>query len=167
MATSPGAIANPTAALHVEGEKLRVVNVPEGRIEASPRLDFKLNGRHIDASGEVLIPYARLAPADLTNAVLASDDEVLVGAPPLDPTKRWIVGSNVKLVLGDQVTVDAFGLTAKLGGSITVRSDEGQVTRRPRRAEYRRRQVCRSGPPPGYRTRQADLQQWAGERSGH
>jgi translocation and assembly module TamB len=108
---------------------LRVVNVPEGRIEASPRLDFKLAGRRIDATGEVLIPYARLAPADLTNAVLASDDEVLVGTPPVDPNKRWIVASNLKLVLGDQVNIDAFGLTARLGGAITVRSDEGQVTR--------------------------------------
>ena len=119
----------PYGALHIEGEHLRVVNVPEGRIEASPRLDFKIAGHRIEASGEVLIPYARLAPADLTNAVLASGDEVLVGAPPVDPMKRWIVVSNLKLVLGDQVTMDAFGLAARLGGSITVRSDEGQITR--------------------------------------
>jgi translocation and assembly module TamB len=119
----------PYGALHVEGERLRVVNVPEGRIEASPKLDFKLAGRRIDATGEVLIPYARLEPADLTNAVLASNDEVLVGTPPVDPNKRWIVASNLKLVLGDQVNINAFGLTARLGGAITVRSDEGQITR--------------------------------------
>jgi translocation and assembly module TamB len=119
----------PYGSLHVEGDRLRVVNVPEGRIEASPRLDFRLAGRRIDATGEVVIPYARLKPADLTNAVLASDDEVLVGAPPVDPNNRWIVASNLKLVLGDQVNIDAFGLTARLGGSITVRSDEGQTTR--------------------------------------
>ena len=119
----------PFGDLHVEGDRLRVVNVPEGRIEASPRLDFRLAGRRIDASGEVLIPYARLAPADLTNAVLASRDEELVGAPPIDPMQRWVVASNLKLVLGDQVNVDAFGLTARLGGSITVRTDPGQITR--------------------------------------
>ncbi|MEO8306418.1 MAG: translocation/assembly module TamB domain-containing protein [Pseudomonadota bacterium] len=119
----------PFGELHVEGEHLRVVNVPEGQIDASPNLDFKLEGRRINASGEVLIPFARLAPADLTNAVLASSDEVLVGATPEDPNNRWIVTSNVKLVLGDQVNVDAFGLTARLGGSITLRSDDGEVTR--------------------------------------
>jgi len=107
---------------------MRLVYVPEGRIEASPNLDFKLAGRRIDASGEVLIPFARLAPADLTNAVLTSRDEELVGAPPIDPMQRWIVASNLKLVLGDQVHLDAFGLTARLGGSITVRTDPGEAT---------------------------------------
>jgi translocation and assembly module TamB len=119
----------PYGGLHVEGERLLIVNVPEGRIEASPRLDFRLTGHRIDVSGEVLVPYARLAPADLTNAVLSSSDEVLVGAPAADPTQRWTVVSNLRLVLGDRVNMDAFGLAARLGGSITVRTDEAQVSR--------------------------------------
>ncbi len=119
----------PFGDLHVEGERLRIVDVPEARIDASPKLDFKLNGHHIDATGEVLIPSARLEPADLTNAVLASGDETFVNAPPEDPNLRWAVTSNIRLVLGDAVNLDALGLTAKLGGDLTVRTDETQVSR--------------------------------------
>ena len=73
----------PYGTLHVEGENLRLVDVPEAQIDASPKLDFKLDGRRIEANGEVRVPRGRLEPADLTNAVLASGDEVLVGAPPV------------------------------------------------------------------------------------
>jgi len=119
----------PYGNLHVEGENLRVVSVPEARIDASPNLDFKLAGRRIDASGEVKLPQARIEPADLTNAVLASGDEVLVGAPAVDPAQRWVVVSDIRLTLGDDVNINAQGLTAKLGGSILLRTDEAQNSR--------------------------------------
>jgi len=119
----------PWGNLHVEGENLRVVDVPEARIDASPKLDFKLEGRRIEANGEVRVPDGRLEPADLTNAVLASSDEVLVGAPPVDPSQRWIVVSNIRLTLGDDVDINSLGLTAKLGGSILLRTDESQISR--------------------------------------
>ncbi|MEJ0099198.1 MAG: translocation/assembly module TamB domain-containing protein [Pseudomonadota bacterium] len=122
----------PYGNLHLEqqGDKpLLVVDVPEARIEISPKLDFKLAGHRIDATGEVLIPRAKLEPADLTNAVLASDDEVLVGAEPVDPKRRWTVFSNIKLTLGDDVNIKSLGLTASLGGSITVRTDDSPVSR--------------------------------------
>jgi translocation and assembly module TamB len=119
----------PYGNLHVEGERLLVVDVPEARIEASPKLDFELAGRRIDATGEVRIPFARLTPADLTNAVLPSSDEVLVGAPTVDPSQRWIVVSDIRLELGEAVNIAALGLTARLGGGITVRTDAAQVSR--------------------------------------
>jgi len=115
--------------LHVGGKDLRVVNVPEARIDASPNLDFKLAGHQIDASGEIVVPKARLEPADLTNAVLASDDEHLVGEPAEDPEQRWIVNSRIKMTLGDDVSINSLGLTAKLGGAITVITDDSPVTR--------------------------------------
>ncbi|MGC4029062.1 MAG: translocation/assembly module TamB domain-containing protein [Steroidobacteraceae bacterium] len=119
----------PYGDLHVEGENLLLVDVPEARIHASPNLDFKLAGRRINATGTVKIPAARLEPADLTNAVLASGDEVLVGTEPVDPAQRWLVVSDIRLELGDAVEIDALGLSARLGGGIQVRLDENGVTR--------------------------------------
>ncbi|MET0282692.1 MAG: translocation/assembly module TamB domain-containing protein [Steroidobacteraceae bacterium] len=121
--------SEPFGDLHVEGERLLIVDVPEAHIEASPKLDFKLAGRRIDASGEVAIPRAKITPADLTNAVLPSGDEVLVGAPEVDPKQRWIVVSNIRLSLGEAVDIDSLGLTARLGGGIQVRTDEGGSSR--------------------------------------
>lgn len=119
----------PYGHLHVEGERLLVVDVPEARIEASPNLDFQLNGRHVDAKGQVRIPNARLEPADLTSAVLPSGDEVLVGTQLPDPSQRWTVSSDIRLELGDAVNIDTLGLTARLGGALTVRSDGEQTSR--------------------------------------
>ncbi|MEO6080109.1 MAG: translocation/assembly module TamB domain-containing protein [Steroidobacteraceae bacterium] len=119
----------PYGNLHVEGENLRIVDVPEARINASPKLDFKIDGRRIDVSGEIRLPYAQLEPADLRNVVLASNDEQMVGAPVIDPAQRWLVIYDVRVMLGDQVRIDSLGLKARLGGSIRVRGDDSKVIR--------------------------------------
>jgi translocation and assembly module TamB len=113
----------------LQGEGLRVVDIPEAQINASPALDFKIAGRKIDVSGVVKVPYAKITPADLKGAVLASSDEVIVGAEPADPAKRFEVTSAITLSLGDKVTLDTSGLSGRLGGNITVRSGFDQVTR--------------------------------------
>jgi translocation and assembly module TamB len=119
----------PFGDLHVEGERLQVVNVPEARIHASPNLDFKIEGRRIRASGVVRIPFARLEPADLTTAVLPSGDETLVGATLIDPSQRWTVVSDISLQLGNDVRLESLGLDARLGGALQLRSDGAQQTR--------------------------------------
>ncbi|HWL62868.1 MAG TPA: translocation/assembly module TamB domain-containing protein [Steroidobacteraceae bacterium] len=119
----------PYGDLSVKGESLLVVNVPEARIQASPDLDFKIEGRHIDARGTVRIPHALIEPADLTTAVLPSSDERLIGAPVVDPSQRWTVSSNIRLELGNDVHLESLGLTAQLGGALQLRSDGTQLTR--------------------------------------
>ena len=71
--------AQPYGKFKLEGQNLRVVDVPEAQIDASPHLDFKIDGRRIEVTGAVKVPYAKIVPADLTNAVRSSSDEVLVG----------------------------------------------------------------------------------------
>jgi len=119
----------PYGELIMRGSNLRLVNVPEARIDASPDLKFKIDGRKILATGEVTIPYARIAPADLTGAVLASSDEVIVGDVPVDPDKRFIVSSQIKMILGDDVTIDTLGLSGRITGNITARTTSDDVSR--------------------------------------
>jgi translocation and assembly module TamB len=119
----------PYGKVSFKGDKLRVVNVPEARIDASPNLEFRVDGRRIMAVGEVVLPYARIAPAELTGAVLSSSDEIIVGARLPDPSKRFEVASQIKMTLGDDVTVDTAGLSGSLTGSITVRTTADDVSR--------------------------------------
>ena len=51
--------------------------MPEAQIDASPDLDFSINGRRIEVTGKVAVPYAKIQPMDITNSVRASPDEVL------------------------------------------------------------------------------------------
>ena len=110
----------PYGELSIKGDDLLVADVPEARITASPDLRFRVAGRDLSATGVVRIPYARLVPADLTGAVLSSADEVLVGAEPVDPESSFRVSSNIRLVLGDKVTLDSFGLSGRLAGTLNV-----------------------------------------------
>jgi translocation and assembly module TamB len=119
----------PYGRLRVSGENLRIVDVPEARILASPQLEFTLAGRRIDVSGAVLVPEGRLEPADFTNAVLASSDEVIIGEPPPDPGSQFRVSSNITLTLGEKVTINTFGLTGRLAGSLNTRGDDTAITR--------------------------------------
>jgi translocation and assembly module TamB len=121
--------AQPYGQFRLEGQNLRVVDVPEATIEASPGLDFKIDGRHIAVTGAVKVPFAKIVPADLTNAVRASSDEVLVGEEPPDPSKRFEVDTGISLTLGDKVTIDTLGLTARLTGTIMLRSGTDEITR--------------------------------------
>jgi translocation and assembly module TamB len=119
----------PYGKFHLQGANLRIADVPEAQIDASPDLDFTVTGRKIEVLGKVAVPYAKIQPKDITNAVRASPDEVIVGSEAEDPSKRFEVLSTVTLVLGDHVNLDAMGLTARLTGSVTVRSGYDAITR--------------------------------------
>ncbi|MBV8496851.1 MAG: translocation/assembly module TamB domain-containing protein, partial [Gammaproteobacteria bacterium] len=119
----------PYGKFHLQGTNLRVADVPEAQIDASPDLDFTVNGRRIEVAGKVNVPYAKIQPKDITNAVRASPDEQIVGAEAEDPSKRFEVVSTVTLALGDKVNLDAMGLAARLAGNVTVSSGYDAITR--------------------------------------
>jgi translocation and assembly module TamB len=119
----------PYGAISVDGENLRVVDVPEARVDASPDLDFRIAGREILVKGEVKVPFARIQPADLTNAVLPSSDERLVGPTDAVAKDPFLVTSEITMTLGDKVTIETYGLTGHITGSITERTLPGEPTR--------------------------------------
>jgi translocation and assembly module TamB len=119
----------PYGKFHLEGSSLRVADLPEAQIDASPALDFDVNGHKIEVTGKVTIPYAKIQPKDITGQVRTSPDEVIVGREPEDARERFEVVSTITLALGDRVNVDALGLTARLVGSVTIRSGYDPITR--------------------------------------
>ncbi|HEY7889115.1 MAG TPA: translocation/assembly module TamB domain-containing protein [Steroidobacteraceae bacterium] len=119
----------PYGQLHLEGTNLRVVDIPEAQIDASPNLDFKVAAREIDITGTVVVPHARIVPTDLTGAVTSSSDEVMVGQESQNPADRFKVRTQITMALGHDVNIDTTGLTGRLTGSITVRSGYDAVTR--------------------------------------
>jgi translocation and assembly module TamB len=118
----------PYGQFHLQGSNLRVADLPEAQIDASPALDFTVNGHKIEVTGKVTLPYAKIQPKDITGAVRTSPDEVIVGSEPDDPTRKFEVLSTITLVLGDRVNIDAMGLSARLIGSVTIRSGYDPVT---------------------------------------
>ena len=119
----------PYGKFHLEGANLRVADIPEAQIDASPDLDFSVAGRRIEVSGKVTVPFAKIQPRNLADAVRASPDEVIVGSEVEDPAKRFEAMSAVTLVLGDKVNIDTSGLTGRLTGSLTIKSGYDPITR--------------------------------------
>jgi translocation and assembly module TamB len=119
----------PYGQLHLDGVNLRVVDIPEAQIDASPSLDFKVAGREIDITGTVAVPYTKIVQTDLTGAVTSSSDEVIVGQASQNPANRFKVRTQITMKLGPNVNIDTMGLTGKLAGSITVRSGYDAITR--------------------------------------
>jgi translocation and assembly module TamB len=119
----------PYGRLQFQGENLLVADLPEARVTASPDLDFRVDGRRLDVTGVVRIPFARIEPKDLRGAVLPSGDEVIVGgdAEPEAKDGGFEVSSSVRLELGNDVRIDAYGLTGRLGGFLQVTSRSGEV----------------------------------------
>jgi len=118
----------PYGKFHLVGTGLRVADLPEALIDASPDLDFSVAGRRIEVSGKVVVPQAKIQPTDITHAVRSSSDETIVGNEPADVGERFEVMSTITLVLGDHVHLDAMGLSARLTGSVTVRSGYDAIT---------------------------------------
>jgi translocation and assembly module TamB len=119
----------PWGNLSIKGTDLRVINIPEARVDASPDVALDLQGQRIDVKGQVALPYARIEPANLTNAVLPSSDEVIVGQSASPHPTVFKVYSDITLQLGERVTVNTAGLSGRLSGSIRVATDDSGISR--------------------------------------
>ncbi len=85
----------------------------------------------MDVAGDVKIPSARIQPAQLTGAVKASDDARYVGEHPAERAGLFVVHSEVRIDMGDDVRVDAFGLQGRIVGGVgtTVQTGEAPIGR--------------------------------------
>jgi len=120
-----------TGELNLKGEQLMLADTPSFRIVASPDLTIAAGKDGYAVRGEVLIPFARIMPRDLSMTVGTSPDERLVGEEAEDtgPSTLERLRGRVRVVLGDDVRVDSYGLKAKLAGAVTVISRPGDVVR--------------------------------------
>ena len=116
--------------LKLSGQNLKVIDLPVARVIASPDVVLKLDGRRIDVTGTVDLPYARIdRPDALAGAVTTSSDERMVGAKLSAPSDPFQILANVKVTLGDRVTINVFGLKGRLSGSVTTVADQSGITR--------------------------------------
>ena len=120
-----------TGSMRMQGEKLLIADTPEFRVLASPDITLHAGPDGFDVEGEVLIPRARISPKDLSATVRTSTDERVVGLDEEDvaPSTLDRVRSRIRVVLGDEVTIDSHGLRARLGGDVTVTTKPDDIPR--------------------------------------
>ncbi len=116
--------------LKVKGDNLLVADLPEYRVVASPNLEFKVEGKKIDATGEIEIPSAKIQPVDLRGAKQLSADARMMSEAHTTKNSGFSVHSEIKIVMGKDVQINAFGLQGQLGGNVgTTTGGESAVGR--------------------------------------
>lgn len=119
----------PWARLTLSGERFLAVRRPEAEVQVSPDLGLMLEGRRVEIDGSLTIPTARIELRELPpSAVSVSRDQVIVDAPPTEASP-WEVLARVRLVLGEQVRLSGFGLSARLAGEVEVAERPQQPVR--------------------------------------
>lgn len=115
-------LTNYQARLALSGQQLPV-NLSQGVLYINPEITVLAQNQVVAVQGTVQIPKADIAIDDLPqNAVQISDDEILLNKEL--EVRRGAVTSSIKLVtemrliLGDAVKLQAFGLKSRLKGQL-------------------------------------------------
>ena len=123
---APRAANGPQARLHLRGEQLALVRLPDIEADAAPDMMVVLAPGRVDLHGQVT--WSRVQthlPSLPERAISTSPDEVLIDdALPLAASTarpRWFVdtlAADLDFTLGDEVTLSAAGLDAKISGTL-------------------------------------------------
>lgn len=115
--------------LKITGKDFQAVNVPQAHVWMSPDLRFDLGRDRADLAGEVLVPRAEILPRTFGQGIGPSRDQVIVGpAGKSEQGGLLKVYSNVRIVLGEAVRFEGFGLKSGLQGAITAFDEPGRPT---------------------------------------
>jgi translocation and assembly module TamB len=112
----------------IKGDEFEVARIPEATARVSPDLVVEIQNRSIDIRGDLLLPYAKLQPKDITTATQVSSDSVIIDSSE-KPQPRWQITTRVNLILGDRVNFFGYGFEGKLGGNLLIEEAAGQLTR--------------------------------------
>jgi len=113
------------AALTIEGRRFLVSNTKEMRVIVTPHLKIAMQNQRVDVTGDVHVPEAALAQQKKKpGAIPVSKDIVIV--PPSEQrtaevTKKALeIHAQVRVILGEKVTVAASGFTGMPYGSLLI-----------------------------------------------
>ncbi|MGL5334669.1 MAG: autotransporter assembly complex protein TamB [Enterovibrio sp.] len=121
-----------TAGLNVSSQKLKVVVPPMVSLDLTTNMTLDANPERVNVNGNVTIPRGRIIVENLpASAVQGSSDLILLDealkpvTPPAAPSIN--INARVKVAIGNDVTLQAFGLKTQLAGALDVTSDRKGV----------------------------------------
>lgn len=116
--------------LELDGERVLVSDTEEARVLASPDLDIRHDGELVRATGEIRIPEAGLEiERRPPGAISVTEDVVYVNEVPEATADPGLdVEARIRLILGDDVDFEGFGIEATLEGSLLLRDTPDRPT---------------------------------------
>ncbi len=118
--------------LAIEGRRFQALDTEEARVLVSPDVDVVYRGEGVEVTGEVVVPEAEIEIRERREqaVVPVSADVVIVEGEGETPERRrdLPVAARLRLVLGEDVEVRAFGLVAEPSGSLLLVEEPGRPT---------------------------------------
>ncbi|EGV20400.1 translocation/assembly module TamB domain-containing protein [Thiocapsa marina] len=112
------------AQARVFGTGLKVADTTEYFALLSPDLNVEANSKGARLSGEITIPEARIRPRAIPAGTQTQSSDVVLADSSEEAALPLTIDLRVKL--GDAVTVDAFGLRGRLAGDLAVSQAPGR-----------------------------------------
>lgn len=146
--------------LTLRGEHLPVVVDPFADLRVSPDLRVELTDNRLDISGRIAVPEGDIVVRELPEqAVRLSPDIVVVGVDEAEEEEGPLpldINATVRLLIGDQLRFEGFGLTGRLSGQLQVQENlnatgdlnvlDGRYRGYGQRLSLRRAQILFAGP---------------------
>ncbi len=110
----------------IKGERLTAVDTAEYRALVSPDLKLEMDRQRIRFGGEVLIPKARITPKSLPQGTVTPSRDVVLLQEAAAGGSGPKVTADVRVVLGDDVFIEGFGLRGGLRGDLRVTQEPGK-----------------------------------------
>ena len=112
--------------IDIIGEKFRVVDSYEAKVDISPLLAITLKENQANLNGGVNIDTARIRIGDLPDtAVSISDDVNIIEPGSKESSAPYETQADIKLNLGENFSFKGFGLTTKLKGALNIKQKKG------------------------------------------
>ncbi|MGR6034249.1 MAG: translocation/assembly module TamB domain-containing protein [Candidatus Nitrosoglobus sp.] len=120
------------ANLTISGERFKAMDTPEATAFISPNLQIKVEKAGIHVMGKVVIPEATLMVKNIETrgGVPVSKDVVIISRKKkaVEKAKSIPIYAQVEIILGDKITVQAFGFKGGVAGSLLVTEIPGKPT---------------------------------------
>lgn len=115
----------------VAGRRFEAMNSSDIRVLVSPQLQLTVAEEGIRVTGEVAIPEATVVVKDIAKrgGVPVSRDVVIISQEKQAEAQAMPIYARVRIVLGDQVRVEAFGFKGGIAGNLLVTETPGKITR--------------------------------------
>lgn len=111
--------------LRLTGENFLAANTQVARLIISPELNFATTGSTLRLDGQIRIPQARMTLPE-QQIVKVSSDTVRTDLPVADQSNTPNLSSHIQLQLGEDVRFEGSGVSARLGGELSVEQLPGE-----------------------------------------
>lgn len=114
--------------LRLRGNDFLLVDLPEYLLQVASDVQVDFNREGGSIRGRVEVPYGLLTPEEIVNSVDVSEDVVFInGDMEEEQAGGWPLVLDLDVILGDDVRLDGYGLTGRLGGRLHVKSSKDNI----------------------------------------